>query len=527
MNLFKILLKRPTLLFLIIAVLLLSSSCAKDSDLFAEMIAQNEAEQLLEEQEAAEDAENEESEEETPGEDVSEEESLAEETPIDYDDPLDDKATILKAFPSAYGGGSNATGGRGGRVIHVTNLNNSGSGSLRDALTAKGPRIVVFDVSGTIIINSEIYVQDASNLTIAGQTAPRGGITVTGDRILFYKTNNVIIRYLRSRPAKVVGNPIPDDKKTAAFLFWGGQDIILDHCSASWAGDKAILFGTNVHGVPNNNFTTQKTIIADSHTSVLLGVNGGGDYSSVNNISFTCNLIGNNTTRTPNMSGDGYFEIKNNVIHGWTSKLTTLNGGNSKVNHVGNYYKKPSGVSLAYNRYQPVSGAPDIYSKGNFYTGLLDGNSSENNEVIWINTADNEQLESNYFRDSPHNGGIPNPFPTLSASDAYVAVLSDVGANKYFDDEGIIHTYIDSYDQSVIDNTRNNIRDAVKNSYNWILPNLPTNERPSNYDTDQDGMADAWEIRKFGDLSKLDTGDEDGDGYTNIEEFINQVDFVD
>ncbi|MFX0558434.1 hypothetical protein ACOCEA_16650 [Maribacter sp. CXY002] len=513
MNLNKNLHPRLFILILFCSISIFTS-CEKDTDLFAEIMAQNEAQALEDEKAATEDS--------TATNDVATQE-IPEEPIIDTS--FDDKATILKAFPSAFGGGSNASGGRGGRIIHVTNLNNSGSGSLREALTATGPRIVVFDISGTIRISSEIYVHDASDLTIAGQTAPEGGITVTGDRILFYKSNNVIIRYLRSRPAKVVGNPIPDDKKTASFLFWGGQDIILDHCSASWAGDKAILFATNIHGLPNRNFTTQKTIIADSHTSVLLGVQSNGDYNSVDNISFTCNLIGNNTTRTPNMSGNGYFEIKNNVIHGWTSKLTTLNGGNSKVNHQGNYYKKPQGVSLAYNRYQPVSGKPEIYSNGNFYSGLLNGEANENNEIIWINTSTNEQLSSDFFVDSPHSGNISNSFPTLTAQEAYDFVINDVGANKYYDNDGVVKTFLDSYDQSVINNTINNVRIEVKNSYSWVLPNLPSNVRPSNYDTDQDGMADAWELRRFGDLTRSHSGDEDEDGYTNIEEFINQVDF--
>ncbi len=517
-------------------LLLVGSSCEKDSDLFAEMIAQNEAEQLIEDQEAAE--------EEAAEEEAAEEETPVEEEPTDfvnYDDGP------LKSFPAAYGGGSSANGWRNNPILIVVNTLNVSSplNSIRDrvyegglyaALGYDAPKIIVFNVSGIIDQGNggtqsffgNNGITSADNTLILGQTAPKGGITLTNGTFRFDEPSNLAIRYIRSRPIKNKNGlvDVEDDANTVAIMFHGGDNSIIDHCSVSFAQDKAIILSK--HYVPIQNMTVQRTLIADSHTMVAIGHNPGKDPNTSNNISFTYNLLGNSAHRTPNMHFTGYGEIINNVVHGWGSRL-----GNSyfglKLNHLGNYYKSPVAVSTTYQVYQNVGEVayPTIYTSKNFYPELgLTGQENEDNTIMWRDFFDlSAKLSSTYYTNTMHPRSVSNPCEILSPKIAYDNILSDVGANKFITNDGEVEFYVDDYDSSVINNVVNNIRVAPKQVSNWKLPNLPENTRPSNYDTDNDGMADAWEIRKFGDLSRDFNGDEDGDGYLNIEEFANQVDF--
>ena len=437
---------------------------------------------------------------------------------------------ILKAFPSAYGAGSDVTGGRGGKVIHVTNLNASGSGSLKEALETSGPAYIVFDVSGVINLPTNgIIINKAQDKTVLGQTAPKGGITLTGGKFRFNNSSNVIIRYLRSRPRldKTGSLTSEDDAHTSAFLFYGTDGLILDHVSASFAHDKAINFYNNDGAGPKTrNITVSNSLIADSNTMMNLGNNPQADMTNCQNFSVIYNLLGNSRHRTPNMEALGYGEIINNVVHGWGSRLSNVYNG-LLLNHIGNYYKNP-GLGVVDNKHQQVgvSALPLIYTSSNFYTNRLTGSDSEDNRVIWSYFQNKTQLSSSFFVSTMHPRTIPNPSPILSAQEAYDKILADVGANKYIDDQGIAQTYIDEYDQSVIDNVRNNKRVEPLNTSNWKLPNnLPSNTRTSSFDSDKDGMADAWETRQFGDLSKGPTGNDASSSYTNIEVFAYQVDF--
>ena len=257
-----------------------------------------------------------------------------------------------------------------------------------------------------------------------------------------------------------------------------------------------------------------------------LGNNPQADMTNCQGFSVTYNLFGNSRHRTPNMEALGYGEIINNVIHGWGSRLSNVYNG-VLLNHIGNYYKNP-GLGVVDNKHQQVgvSAVPLIYTSSNFYSNRLTGSASEDNRVIWSYFQNKTQLSSSFFVSSMHPRTIPNPSPILSAQEAYDKILADVGANKYIDDQGIAQTYIDEYDQSVIDNVKNNKRVEPLNTSNWRLPNnLPSNTRTSSFDSDKDGMADAWEIRQFGDLSKGPTGNDASNSYTNIEVFAYQVDF--
>ncbi len=200
-----------------------------------------------------------------------------------------------KACESCYGAGSAATGGRGGSVIHVTNLNSSGAGSLIDALTTTGAAYIVFDVSGVITLPiGGVAMSNVANKTILGQTAPQGGITLTGGRFRFNDVSNAIIRYIRSRPRLDKDNVLTsaDDAYTSAFLFVGSDNIMLDHVSASFAHDKAINFYKNAtSGAPlTRNITVSNSLIADSNTMMNIGSNPGNDISENKNASVFFNL---------------------------------------------------------------------------------------------------------------------------------------------------------------------------------------------------------------------------------------------
>jgi len=440
----------------------------------------------------------------------------------------------LKAFPSAYGGGAYTKGGRGGKVIHVTNLNASGSGSLREALLSTGSRTIVFDVSGNINLQgSDIYVEGHSrnNLTVAGQTAPRGGITFTNGTIYFDTVDNVVIRYIRGRPAQSTSGEVAQGD---AFIFWGSNDVILDHVSISFGGDQASTFNPNTVNSSQKRQTLQRSLIADSFTGIIMG--GGQDhgYNTVDNISFLNNLLVDITHRTPNFSGDGSFESINNVIYNWSWRLINLNGGMAKLNHIANYHKRGRAteqmlIAENANKIQLTNSAtrPLVYTKGNFYNGLLSGDFNENNQVIWTNFSGSTPMASSYFTDNQFSL-LGAPLNFKSAKDAYVDVIANVGANAYFDDNGNKQHYQDDYDSSKIYNVQNDISRINNPDYaSWVIPSLPNNNRQSNYDSDRDGMADNWEVANGLNPNDSSDGNRDrnDDGYTNLEDFLNQVDF--
>jgi len=439
----------------------------------------------------------------------------------------------LKAFPSAYGGGAYTKGGRGGRVIHVTTLNSSGSGSLREALLATGARTIVFDVSGNINLQgSDIYVEGHSrdNITVAGQTSPMGGITFTNGTIYFDAVDNIIIRYIRGRPAQATSGEVSQGD---AFIFRGCDDIVLDHMSISFGGDQASTMSPNTANISQKRQTLQRSLIADSYTGIIMGgVNN--NYSAVEDISFLNNLMVDITHRTPNMSGDGYFESINNVVYNWSWRLMNLNGGMVKLNHIANYHKRgrateQQSIAENANKMQLVNSAtrPLVYTKGNYYNSLLSGDFSENNQIIWTNFSGSTPMASSYFTETqfPLLGA---PVSISSATDAYVDVLNNVGANAYFDENGIKQHYQDDYDTTKISNVQNDISKTNNPDYgSWTIPSLPNNSRPADYDNDRDGMADAWELANGLDPNDSSDGNKDrnDDGYTNLEDFLNQVDF--
>lgn len=304
------------------------------------------------------------------------------------------------AFPGAEGGGMYVTGGRGGKVIHVTNLNDSGEGSLRAAIETSGPRIIVFDACGNISLKSELRIRKG-DLTIAGQTAPGDGICLK-DNTVRLDADNVIIRFIRFRLGDE-GSGLGDSSDA----IWGRyhKDIILDHCSVSWSLDECASF------YANQNFTMQWCMISEalrfSHHSK--GAHGYGGIWGGRNASFHHNLLAHNDSRNaridhPGIYGDylethrGNVDFRNNVIYNWGSN-STYGGEDGHFNIVGNYYK-PGPASTArnyfvdaywYNSSSKVGTAyPELYMDGNVHTDGIDENRYPGG-VYWHDQGDNPE----------------------------------------------------------------------------------------------------------------------------------------
>ncbi|MBX2945107.1 MAG: pectate lyase [Cyclobacteriaceae bacterium] len=411
------------------------------------------------------------------------------------------------AFPGAEGFGKYTTGGRGGAVHVVTNLNDDGPGSLREAIKKKGPRIIVFAVSGYIDLKEPLYINDP-DVTIAGQTAPGDGITLR-HYPLKISTHNVIIRYLRFRLGDESGTE--DD----AISGTRQKNIIIDHCSMSWATDECASF----YG--NENFTLQWCIISESLNSSVhaKGDHGYGGIWGGKKASFHHNLIANHNSRLPRFSGsatvpntpDELVDFRNNVIYNWMNN-NTYGGEKGRYNIVNNYYKP--GPATKSNRKERILDPSKPYGKFFVQGNVLEGYnqiSQDNRLGITVN---------------PDSVVVNQPFSVekiaeQAAQGSYELVLRGAGASLKRDvvDARIIEevkTGTASYGKS-----NNGIIDSQNDVGGW--PELKLAVAPK--DSDGDGMPDEWEIKnKLNPKSAADASQHTlSKSYTNIEVYINSL----
>lgn len=420
---------------------------------------------------------------------------------------LTDKEKAL-AFPGAEGFGKYTTGGRGGKVFIVTNLNDDGAGSLREAIRKKEPRIITFAVSGTIALESPLDV-NYGNLTIAGQSAPGDGICLRNYPMKI-KSGNVIIRYMRFRLGDERAQE--DDALSAT----NQENIIIDHCSMSWATDECASF------YRNKNFTLQWCIISESLNESVhaKGDHGyGGIWGGVN-ASFHHNLIAHHTSRLPRFSGSSttpnppneLVDFRNNVIYNWSGN-NTYGGEKGRYNMINNYYKP--GPATEKSKRDRIVNPSQPYGKffmaGNFLQTNKEISASNNLGII---------------ADHVDSVLVVEPFAVMiihtdTAEKAFERVLQEAGASYQRDvvDQRIVQEANEGGGASGKNKT--GIIDSQKDVGGW--PELKT--QTPEQDSDQDGMPDAWEVK-----NKLDPKDASDNTafslhkeYTNIEMYLNSL----
>lgn len=464
--------------------------------------------------------------------------------------PTDLPQAKIPAFPGAEGGGAYSFGGRGGKVITVSSLADSGPGTLREACETGGARIIVFNVAGIIRINTPIIVR-APYITIAGQTAPGDGICIAGESF-WVNTHDVVIRHVRFRRGET-------DVTRRDDTFGGNPvgNIMIDHCSTSWGLDENISFyrhmfdpqdGSKELKLPTVNVTIQNTISAQALDTYnhAFGSTLGGE-----NCTFMRNLWANNAGRNPSIGWNGVFNFANNVLYNWVHR--SVDGGDytALYNIINNYYKPgpltPKDSPIGYRMVKPESGRSKLGYRvyGRVY---CNGNIMEGNEAVtkdnWNGGVQVEDLgNAGQYMDSMRwNQPFPMPaFPIMNAKDAYEFVLKNAGANipkRDIVDERIIEqvrTGKVHYEKSAdtIDFYQFKYRRLPKDSYKQgIITDIrqvggyPEYKGTPYIDTDKDGMPDAWE-KKYG-LNPNDPSDavkdKNGDGYTNIEKYIHGID---
>lgn len=423
------------------------------------------------------------------------------------------------AFKGAEGFGRFARGGRGGKVVEVTNLNDAGPGSLREAVTNDiGPRTIVFTVSGVIALESRLVLSNRY-VTIAGQTAPGKGITIRKSPFGI-GAHDAILRHVRLR---LGAGP------TADGMGMNGDHSIMDQCSISWTIDEAF----SSRGA--KNITLQRTLISEAlniagHQNYPAGTAHG--YAATiggEKGSFHHNLLAHNSGRNWSLGGgldgngaySGRLDITNNVVYNWRTRTT--DGGAHEVNFINNYYKPGAATTHFYaltaDHEAVGTGTQRYYFNGN----VMPGRFNESNQEAGRRIQGNVNYET--FVDAPF---FASEVTTQSAGDAYKQVLSQVGANQpVFDDHDkrIVHeTLTGTYTYSGSVSGYPGLPDSHEDVGGY--EDYPALTRAANWDTDHDGMPDWWErthglnpSSAAGDFSESN-GDPNQDGFTNLDDYL-------
>ena len=494
--------------------------------------------------------------------------------------PYDLRQAKIPAFPGAEGGGMYTFGGRGGKVLTVTNLNDDGHGSFRWACEQGGARIVVFNVSGIIKLKSPIYVR-APYITIAGQTAPGEGVIIAGESFQV-DTHDVIVRHMRFRRGETLvwhredsfgGNPV--------------GNIMIDHCSCEWGLDENISFYRHMFDMgdgkakrkePTVNVTIQNTISAKALDTWnhAFGSTIGGE-----NTTFMRNLWADNTGRNPSIGWGGVFNFINNVVYNWVHR--TADGGEytTMSNFINNYYKPgpltpkdtPVGHRIVKSESRSVNLFPfkqfgRVYAKGNIMEGYPEITKDNWNGGIQTADKDGEMNETEIALMRSNEPFVMAPVTIMGAQEAFNWVLSNVGATlpcRDIVDQRIceevrtgVAYYVQDYEKGLQKIEKKTKKPQYPYGSTWGLREQSKNEdglfkyrrlpkdsykqgvitdprQMGGYpvykkwtawkDADGDGMPDEWE--RANGLNPNDASDANkdctGDGYTNIEKYINGI----
>ncbi len=400
------------------------------------------------------------------------------------------------AFPGAQGWGRFATGGRTGTVYHVTNLNDSGTGSLRDAVS-QANRIIVFDVAGVINLQSRLVFKN--NLYVAGQTAPGEGVTVYGNGVSFSAASNIIVRHMRFR----MGHKGDSGKDAAGVA--NGVNMIFDHCSFSWGLDETFSINPDGKGVGPNNITLQHCVIGQG-----LMTHSAGGLMQADSISLIGNFYCDNSTRNNKVKGTNQFA--NNIVYNWSNGAYIMGGdseGKSYVNIQSNLFiNGPAKGGAAF-----TGGNADFHCYGddNWQDNNMDGVFNPF-EITDYNAATRESKPYNYpaLTLNPGKTLLETNLPTVGATLPYRDM-----ADCYMVDEVL------SYGKkgALISNEETLVYGAPNTWKVW-----GGNKR---IDTDGDGMPDAWETANGTDPTKNDAMTKAANGYANIENYINSITVAD
>jgi pectate lyase len=486
----------------------------------------------------------------------------------------------IPAFPGAEGFGAETVGGRGGRIYEVTNLNDTGSGSLRECVQASGARICIFKIGGSITLASDLNISNPF-ITIAGQTAPGGGILLrknggTGD-LIHIATHDVVIRYLtlrRGPPSNISDvNGMSIYKNNSSDIY----NIVIDHCSMSWTNDRILFswYGPRNLSIQWSLFTEPFHCNKNSKgcpysaKSVMLGSGVIGEGSSTpgaKEISFHHNLITHGDERNPLVKPAGIAEIISNVTYNTSATYAHMDAdlqpGDFPVNFIGNYFRAGPSGSSEYGIKMSLTGKKAIvYLKGNIDSHRHNSSQAEN---LVMSTKHSEAFT---LTDTKNPSDPPYPV-TISTCDSdpatggqcdtynKVVVEGLAGNNRGVDSNGNWYFRRDAVDKRILEEVKNKggkVIDApgintcwasapetckyltladytkygissneIDFSDNWFNGWPVITNGTAYIDSDHDGMSDSWETAQGLNPNSNDSAaDKDGDGYTNIEEFLN------
>ena len=466
--------------------------------------------------------------------------------------PACEEDGVPRAFPGAEGGGAFVTGGRGGQVIHVTNLNDSGGGSLRAALNTKGPRTIVFDVAGIIELKSTLKIESGyGDVTIAGQTAPGKGICLKNYTFRI-NASNVIIRFIHCR--------MGDECKTeddAMNLYTSGndiQDVIIDHCSLSWSTDECGSF----YGM--TNFTLQWCILSEGLRNSIhgKGKHGYGGIWGGSNATYHHNILAHHDSRNPRFDHDyvstlkGPVDFVNNVIYNWGDNSSY--GGESanetntykQYNIVGNYYKPGPATASSKHRFidpwtkdcsncTKATGCSTIvpghfYMTGNVMAGNDEADAGKTSDNWTGTTADSDVIGKIKSASPFYWSGKAAVMTIHTADDAFLKTLDHAGASLDRDDVDVRiarETRNGTYTHKGSNGSTNGFIDSQSDAGGWPSYSATSQQLERVADSDKDGIPDYYE-ELFG-LDKDRASDADAKSldtkgrYTNLEMYLHYL----